>query len=120
MNYIHNTEQKGGEINKNDVAASFQQAVIDVLSDHLMIAAKDAEVKNIALAGGVAANLPLRELIQKKAGKSGFKLYYPKPLLCTDNAAMIGCAAYYEYLAGVTADMSLNAYANMDIADPII
>lgn len=120
LNYIHNTEQKGGEINKNDVAASFQQAVIDVLSDHLMIAAKDAGVKKIALAGGVAANLPLRELIQKKAEKSGFKLYYPKPLLCTDNAAMIGCAAYYEYLAGVTADMSLNAYANMDIADPII
>ncbi len=119
LNYIHNLEQRGEEINKNDIAASFQQAVIDVLSDHLITAAEERSVKTLALAGGVASNLPLRELIQKKALSRGFELYYPRPLLCTDNAAMIGCAAYYEYLAGRRADLSLNAYANMDIENPI-
>ena len=91
-----------------------------MLSDHLITAAEERSVKTLALAGGVASNLPLRELIQKKALSRGFELYYPRPLLCTDNAAMIGCAAYYEYLAGRRADLSLNAYANMDIENPIV
>ncbi len=120
LNHIHNLEQRGEEINKNDIAASFQQAVIDVLSDHLITAAEERNVKTLALAGGVASNLSLRELIQKKALSRGFELYYPRPLLCTDNAAMIGCAAYYEFLAGRRADLSLNAYANMDIENPTV
>ncbi len=115
LNYIHNCDQRGEEIRTNDIAASFQQAVIDVLSDHLIEAAKNCRADKIALAGGVASNLPLRDLIREKSEKSGFKLFYPKPLLCTDNAAMVGCAAYYEYLNGNTADMTLNAYANLKI-----
>lgn len=115
LNYIHNCGQRGEEIRTNDIAASFQQAVIDVLSDHLIEAAKNRGADKIALAGGVASNLPLRGLIREKAEKLGFELFYPKPLLCTDNAAMVGCAAYYEYLNGNTADMTLNAYANLKI-----
>lgn len=115
LNYLHNAEQKNIEINKNDVAASFQQAVIDVLSDHLINAAVRYRMSRVALAGGVAANTPLRELVQSKAAERGFEFKYPRPALCTDNAAMVGCAAYHEYLAGNTADMTLNAYANLNL-----
>lgn len=115
LNYIHNAEQRNTEINVNDVAASFQQAVIDVLSDHLIDAAVRYGAGQVALAGGVASNLPLRELVKEKAEEKGFRFAYPKPVLCTDNAAMIGCAAYYEYQKGVVADMSLNAYANLEL-----
>jgi len=115
LNYIHNAEQRGEVINKNDIAASFQQAVIDVLSDHLISAAKKYGAERIALAGGVASNKPLRELVSEKAQREGFEFNYPRSLLCTDNAAMIGCAAYYEYNSGASGDMSLNAYANLDI-----
>lgn len=115
LNYIHNAEQRNIKINKNDIAASFQQSVIDVLSDHLINAALKYNVNKIALAGGVASNVPLRELIIEKAEKNGFEFCCPKPILCTDNAAMIGCCGYYEYNNGEKANMSLNAYANLDI-----
>lgn len=115
LNYIHNAEQRGMTINKNDIAASFQQAVIDVLSDHLINAAIKYNVDKISLAGGVASNKPLRDLVKEKAEQNSFELCYPKPVLCTDNAAMIGCSGYYEYKNGRRADMSLNAYANLDI-----
>lgn len=115
INYIHNAEQKGEEICKADVAASFQAAVVDVLSGHLIECAKKFGTKKIALAGGVAANAPLRERCQELAKENGFEFVCPTLSLCTDNAAMIGCAAYFEYQNGRRADMSLNAIANLPL-----
>ncbi|MBR5613740.1 MAG: tRNA (adenosine(37)-N6)-threonylcarbamoyltransferase complex transferase subunit TsaD [Clostridia bacterium] len=115
INYIHNAEQKGIEINKPDVAASFQEAVTDVLSGHLAECAIKYGTKKIALAGGVAANKPLRERCQALAAENDMEFVCPSMLLCTDNAAMIGCAAYFEYQAGARADMSLNAIANLPL-----
>ena len=116
INYVHTAEQKGIEINKADVAASFQEAVIDVLSNHLADAAQKCGVKKIALAGGVAANVPLRERVEKAAKERGFEFNCPRLSLCTDNAAMIGCAAYFEAKKGNFADMSLNAVASLELA----
>lgn len=115
LNYIHNAEQKEIEINKEDVAASFQEAVVDVLSDHLIKCAKEQRVSRIALAGGVAANRPLRERIAKAAEENQLAFQYPSPKLCTDNAAMIGCAAFYAMQNGDAADMSLNAIPNLPL-----
>lgn len=115
LNYIHNAEQKNLEINKADVAASFQEAVIDVLSEHLISCAEKYGAGQVALAGGVAANRPLRERIAAKAEKHGMLFQFPKIALCTDNAAMIGCAAYYEYQNGALADMTLNAVPNLPL-----
>ena len=114
LNYIHTMEQRGEKIDKFDVAASFQEAVIDVLSKHLVECAKLCGSDTIALAGGVAANGPLRKRIEDSAKVEGMKFYCPSFSLCTDNAAMIGCIAYYEYTeSGATADMSLNAVPNL-------
>ncbi|MBO4940796.1 MAG: tRNA (adenosine(37)-N6)-threonylcarbamoyltransferase complex transferase subunit TsaD [Clostridia bacterium] len=115
INYVHNAEQKELEINKADVAASFQAAVTDVLSQHLIECAKKYGVTKLALAGGVAANAQLREKVEALAQKNGMEFACPSMSLCTDNAAMIGCAAFFEYKAGVTADMSLNAIANLSL-----
>ena len=115
INYIHNAEQKGIEINKADVAASFQEAVTDVLSRHLIECAKKYGVTRIALAGGVAANKALRERVEKLTKENNMEFVCPSMTFCTDNAAMIGCAAYYEYQDGKLADMTLNAVANLSL-----
>lgn len=115
INYIHNAEQKNLEINKADVAASFQEAVTDVLSNHLIECAKKHDVTRVALAGGVAANEALRKRVEFLAEKANMEFVCPSLKYCTDNAAMIGCAAYYEYLNGAAADMSLNAVANLPL-----
>ncbi len=115
INYIHNAGQKNIEINKADVAASFQKAVTDVLSNHLIECAKKYNVKRIALAGGVAANKPLRDCCEELAKKHKLEFVCPSLKLCTDNAAMIGCAAYFEWQNGKTADMTLNAIANLPL-----
>ena len=113
INYIHNKEQKGEEYKKEDVAASFQEAVIDVLSSHLIDCAKLKGTKKIALAGGVAANKPLRERVEKKAKEEGFLFSCPSISLCTDNAAMIGCCAYFQAQNGEYGDYSLNAVPSL-------
>lgn len=115
INYIHNAEQKNEKIVKEDVAASFQEAVTDVLSRHLVDCAKKYGTKQIALSGGVAANAPLRERCKALSESEGMELFYPSLSLCTDNAAMIGCCAYFEYQKGRLADLSLNAIANLPI-----
>ncbi len=115
LNYIHNAEQKGEHINKFDVAASFQEAVVDVLAEHLIKCAKTVGVSKIALAGGVAANVPLRKRVEEKASDEDMEFYFPRLLLCTDNAAMIGCAAFAEYESGNISDLSLNAIPNLSL-----
>lgn len=107
INYIHNATQKGEEINKADVAASFEKSVVEVLVDNLLEAAQKYNITQLALAGGVASNSRLRFELEKRKGNK--KVYYPSPVLCTDNGAMVACCAYYESLAGNFADTTLNA-----------
>ena len=115
INYLHKLEQNGEEYNKADVAASFQDAVTDVLCSLTIEAAKIKNSRIITLAGGVASNTNLREKMTNEAKKCGIDVLYPPPVLCTDNAAMIACAGYYGYLKGDFADMTLNAVASLSI-----
>lgn len=115
INYLHKAEQNHEEINKADVAASFQDAVTDALCEHTTEAAKKCGANIIALAGGVASNSDLRRKMTAVAGELGIKVVYPEPVLCTDNAAMIACAGYYNYISGKRADLSLNAVATLPL-----
>lgn len=115
LNYINGCNMKGEEINCADVAASFQEAVVDVLVTHAVAAAKAYGFKNVAMAGGVASNSALREGMKNACEKNGLNLYYPSPIYCTDNAAMIGAAGYYEYIRGARAGLDLNAVPNLRI-----
>ena len=115
LNYINSEKQAGREINVPDVAAGFQAAVLDVIVAKTVGAAVDMGKDKIVLAGGVAANSMLREMLEKECAKHGLKLYYPPPVLCTDNAAMIGCAAYYKYMAGERDDLTLDAIPNLKL-----
>ena len=115
LNYINSCEMKGEEINKADIAASFQEAVVDVLVSHTIEGAKQLGFKKIAMAGGVASNIVLREEMKEACERRGFKFYHPSPILCTDNAAMIGAAAYYDYKKGLISDLTLNAVPNLKL-----
>ena len=115
INYLHKLEQNGEEYNKADVAASFQNAVTDVLCEHTISAAKMRKMDTITIAGGVAANSALREKMTVLAQKEGIRVLYPEPVLCTDNAVMIACAGYYGYIKGETAGMDLNAIASLPL-----
>ena len=115
LNYINSEKQAGREINQADVAASFQAAVLDVIVAKTVKAAKDMDKDKIVLAGGVASNSRLREMMSEECEKNVIKLYYPSPILCTDNAAMIGCAAYYKYIAGEHDDLTLDAIPNLEL-----
>lgn len=116
LNYLNRMEQTGEKICIPDVAASFQQAVVDVLVRNTIAAAKLKKIDKIALAGGVAANSQLRAEMKKTAEAAGIKVMYPDMVLCTDNAAMIGCAAYYEYLKGKRDGLDLNAVPGLKLA----
>lgn len=113
INLIHNTEQRGEELDINSLAASFQKTVSEILTDKFVGAAREFDCKKIALAGGVAANGGLRETLQAAADKNKMELFIPPISLCGDNAAMIGCQAFYEYRDGKIAGTDLNAYATM-------
>ncbi len=117
LNYLNQCQMKGIEVNRADVAASFQQAVIDVLTEHTIDAAKRIGVDKVAIAGGVASNSSLRSQMKEACARSRMRFYYPSPVYCTDNAAMIGTAAYYEYIKGVRHGWDLNAIANLKIGE---
>ena len=117
INTAHNAEQKGIEINKADLAASFQKTVSEILADTTVRAAKSLGYKTIAAAGGVTANSGVRAKLEAECKKIGAKLYLPPLSLCGDNGAMIACQGYYDYLAGKRADESLNATATLSLDD---
>ncbi len=115
LNLIHNAQQKGEELDLPSFAASFAQAVADELVPRTMSAAQTLGYGKIAAAGGVAANSTIRAQLERACRESGDTLYLPRLSLCGDNGAMIGCQGYYEYLAGNTAGMELNGYANKNV-----
>ena len=117
LNYINQAKMQGQELDPNDVAASFQKAVVEVLVGHAIRACKEYKINSLAIAGGVASNSALRELMEKECAKEGVSFYKPSPVLCTDNAAMIGAAAYYEYQKGKRFGLDLNAVPNLPLGD---
>ncbi len=117
LNYLNSAEMKGESINKADVAASFQEAVVEVLVNKTILAAKDYGMDKITLAGGVASNSALRASMKEACNKNNIQLYYPSPILCTDNAAMIASAAYYDYLKGIRSGLDLNAVPNLRLGE---
>lgn len=119
LNYLNSCQMKGEEINVPDVAASFQKAVIDVLVEHSMDAALKYNYKKFAIAGGVASNSGLRKAFEEACRKNGIAFYHPSPVYCTDNAAMIGAAAYYEYQKGVRHGFDLNAVPNLKLGERV-
>ncbi len=109
LNYINGCKMKGESYSEADIAASFQKAVVDVLVEHTILAAKNYGMDKIAIAGGVACNSCLRDGMKKACEANGYQFYMPTPILCTDNAAMIGAAGYYEYQKSVRHGLDLNA-----------
>ncbi len=117
LNYLNKMEMKNEKINKADVAASFQKAVVGVLTDNVIKTCKIKKMDKIAIAGGVASNSALRESLIKEGKKRNINVLFPSPILCTDNAAMIGSAAYFEFLRGNVASMDLNAKPNLRLGE---
>lgn len=115
LNYLNQCEMRGEKIVQADVAASFQKAVVDVLVGRAVAAAQKLGERRIAVAGGVAANSSLRSRMQEECEKAGITLFYPSPVFCTDNAAMIAVQGYYEYMAGKRSGWDLNAVPNLKI-----
>ncbi len=119
LNYLNQCEMKQIEVNRADVAASFQYAVIDVLTTHAIHAVKESGMDKLAIAGGVASNSSLRKNLQEACEKEGIQFYHPSPIYCTDNAAMIGVAGYYAFCNGVRHGLDLNAVPNLKIGQRI-
>ena len=117
LNYINGCQMKGESYSQADIAASFQKTVVDVLVEHSMKAVEMYGMNRFAIAGGVASNSTLRAAMIKACEEKGVKFYSPSPILCTDNAAMIGAAAYYEYLAGTRHGLDLNAVPNLKLGE---
>ncbi len=117
LNYLNQAKMQGREVPAADLAASFQKSVVEVLVEHTMLATKDYNMKKVAMAGGVASNEHLRAAMKQACDENGYQLYYPSPIFCTDNAAMIGVAAYYEYLKGTRHGWDLNAVPNLKLGE---
>lgn len=115
LNYLNKCKMQNIEVNKADVAASFQKAVIDVLKQNVMKTCRQRNVNKIAIAGGVASNSSLREALMKEAAKEGIEVLFPSKILCTDNAAMIGSAAYFNFINGIEAKLDINAKPNLKL-----
>lgn len=119
LSYINKEKMNGHSICNEDVAASFQAAVVDVLCEKAVKATMQNKSEVLCLAGGVASNLALREELEDRCRKSGIKLFYPQSILCTDNAAMIACAGHYEFINGRVSGLSLNAYPGLKIGQRV-
>lgn len=117
LNYLNKAKMNGLEVNKADIAASFQKAIIDVLKTNLFLTCERRGIKKIAVAGGVASNSCLRETLQKEGAKRGIEILFPSPILCTDNAAMIGSAAYFNYQEGIISNLDVNAIPNLKLGE---
>jgi len=115
LNYLNVCRMKGEKFSQADVAASFQKAVVDVLVEHSLQAAEACGCDKLAIAGGVASNTSLRAAFERECAARGVRFYHPSPGLCTDNAAMIGAAAYYEYRKGIRHGYDLNAVPNLKL-----
>lgn len=117
LNHLNSCKMKGIEIVQADIAASFQKAVIDVLVGNAMHAIEKYQIDKFAIAGGVASNGTLRGVMEEECRKRNVAFYHPSPILCTDNAAMIGAAAYYDYRAGIRSGLDLNAVPNLKLGE---
>ena len=117
LNHINGAKMKNEPICEADIAASFQQAVIDTLAKKTIAAAKEYKINKVAIAGGVASNGTLREAIRNACTKENISFYHPSPIFCTDNGAMIGAAGYYEFLKGTRHGLDLNAVPNLKLGE---
>ena len=117
LNYLNGCRMKEIEIKQADVAASFQKSVTDVLVDHARHAIREFGMDKFAIAGGVASNGVSRGAMEQMCKEEGVRFYHPSPILCTDNAAMIGAAAYYDFIAGKRAGLDLNAVPNLKLGE---
>lgn len=117
LNYLNKAKMKDEEINVADIAASFQKAIVDVLKNNLFLTCERRGIKKIAVAGGVASNSCLRQTLQNEGEKRGIEILFPSPILCTDNAAMIGSAAYFNYQEGIVSELDINAKPNLKLGE---
>lgn len=117
LNHLNKCKMMGESIVEADIAASFQRCVVEVLVDHAIVAAKDYHISKLAIAGGVASNQTLRSAMKQACENNGIQFYHPSPIFCTDNAAMIGVAGYYEYIKGTRHGWDLNAVPNLKLGE---
>ena len=117
LNYLNGCKMKGEPIVEADVAASFQKAVTDVLVEHAILAVKESGMDKLAIAGGVASNSAVRSAMEEACRANNIRFYRPSPIFCTDNAAMIGAAGYYEFCKGVRSGLDLNAVPNLKLGE---
>ena len=114
---MNKCKMMGEPVEEADIAASFQRCVVEVLVEHAIAAARDYHISKLAIAGGVASNQTLRNAMEQACEKNGIQFYHPSPIFCTDNAAMIGVAGYYEYIKGTRHGWDLNAVPNLKLGE---